>query len=65
MKAFNHRHPNMMLAFWAILWAYYAVGAVVSVVHGNWGWVIILVFATFFADQRCKYWYNRPWEVEK
>jgi hypothetical protein len=65
MKAFNHRHPNMMLAFWVTLWAYYALGAVYSVLEGSWGWVIVLTIATYYADKRCAYWYNRPWQVKK
>lgn len=63
MKAWNHRHPNLMLAFWVIVWVVYATWAVNATHDGDLLWAVVFFIMVLWADARCKYWYNRPWEV--
>ena len=62
MKAWNHRHPNVTLVWWVIVWVVFALSAVASANNGDWVWAIIGFIVVLNADNRCKYWYEKTGE---
>jgi len=62
MKAWNHRHPNITLVWWALIWVVFALSAVVWASQGDWIAALIGFIVVLNADSRCKYWYDKTGE---
>jgi hypothetical protein len=62
VKAWNYRHPNVLLAWWVFVWIAYALSCLGSLHEGDWFWTIVFFVAVLYADSRCRYWYDRTGE---
>lgn len=62
MKAWNERHPHILLFWWVAIWLVYGLSMLAHVTKGDWGWAAVAFIVVIWANSRCEYWYNKTGE---